>query len=69
MKEAASRKEEEHRAMYQNSTDKNNRRYKSQENKAKKAVSKAMREKAEEELTELKNCPYWMFGLVKALKI
>ena len=29
-------------------------------NKAKKAVSKAMREKAEEMLTELRNCPNGM---------
>ena len=26
-----------------------------------KAASKAMREKAEEALTELQNCPNWMF--------
>ena len=36
-------------------------------NKANKAVSKAMREKAEDALTGLKNCPNWMFGLVKGL--
>ena len=34
-------------------------------NKAKKAVSKTMREKAEETITELKNCPNGMFMLVK----
>ena len=33
-------------------------------NKAKKAVSKAMREKAEEALTELQNCQNWMSRLV-----
>ena len=37
-------------------------------NKANKAVSKAMREKAEEVLTEIQNCPNRMFGLVKGLK-
>ena len=37
-------------------------------NKARKAVSKAMREKVENELTELRSCPYWMFRLVKGLK-
>ena len=37
-------------------------------NKAKKAVSKAMTEKAEEALTELQNCPYWMLRLVKGLE-
>ena len=37
-------------------------------NRANKAVSKAMREKAEEALTELKNCPNGMLRLVKGLK-
>ena len=37
-------------------------------NKANKAVSKAMREMAEEALTELQNCPYGMFRLVIGLK-
>ena len=37
-------------AMY--STRENKRRYESMKNKATKAVSKAMREKAEEEITE-----------------
>ena len=37
-------------------------------NKAKKAVSKAMREKAEEALTELQYCQNGMFRLVKRLK-
>ena len=36
-------------------------------NKAKKAVSKAMRVKVEEALTELRNCPNWMFRLVRGL--
>ena len=30
-----------------------------------KAVSKELREKAEEALTGLKNCPNWLFTLVK----
>ena len=38
-------------------------------NKAKKAVSKAISEKAREELTELQNCPNGMFGFVRGLKI
>ena len=38
-------------------------------NKAKKAVSKPMREKVENELTELQSCPYGMLSLVKGLKI
>ena len=37
-------------------------------NKTNKAVSKEMREKAEEALTELQYCPYGMFRLVKGLK-
>ena len=37
-------------------------------NRAKKAVSKAVREKAEEAIPELQNCPYGMFMLVKGLK-
>ena len=37
-------------------------------NKASKAVSKAMREKAEEALTAIHNCPNGMFRLVKGLK-
>ena len=48
-------------AMSQNSTEENKRRYKSMKNKANKAVSKAMREKAEEVHNELQNCPNGMF--------
>ena len=40
--------------MCQNNTDENKRRHKSMKNKEKKAVSKAMREKEEEVLTEEK---------------
>ena len=68
MKEAASRKKEAHKAMCQNSTEDKKRRHKSMKNKANKAVSKAMREKAEEALTELQNCPNWMPRLAKVLK-
>ena len=38
------------------------------ESKANKAVSKDLREKAEETLTELQNCQYGLFWLVKELK-
>ena len=58
MKEALSKKKEVDKAMRQNSTEENKSRYKSMTNKTKKAVSKAMREKAEEALTELQNCQY-----------
>ena len=37
-------------------------------NEPRKAVSKAIREKAKEVLTELKNCPIRMFRLVRELK-
>ena len=68
VKEANSRKKEAHKAMCQNSTEENKRWYGSMKNKAKKAVSKAMREKAEEALTELQNCQYGMLRLVEGLK-
>ena len=68
MKEVFSRNKEAHKAMCQNSTEENKMRQKSHKNKPKKAVSKAIREKAEEALTELQNCPYWMLRLVKGLK-
>ena len=63
--ETVSRKKEAHKAMCQNSTEENKRRYKSMKNRANKAVSKAIREKSEDALTELQNCPNWMFRLVK----
>ena len=43
--------------MCANSTEENGICYENMKNKAKKAVSKAMREKAEEAVTELKSCP------------
>ena len=52
VKEAVSRNKEAHMAMCQNITEKYKRRYKSMKNKARKAVSKAMIEKADEALTE-----------------
>ena len=42
--------------------------YKSTESMAKKAVSKAMKEKAEDAFTELIDCQYGMSRLVKGLK-
>ena len=49
--------------MCQNSTEENKHK-----NKAKKAVSKAMREKVEEAFTELQNCPYGMLRIMKGQK-
>ena len=62
MKEAVSRKKDAHKTMCQDNTEDIKMRYKSMKNKAMKAVSKAMREKAEQALTELRNCPNRMFG-------
>ena len=55
-------------AMCQENTEENKWRNKGTKNKVMNAVSKAMREKAEEVLTELQNCPNGMFGLVKVSK-
>ena len=68
MKEGVSRKKEAHKAMSQNSPEKNKRRYKSMKNKANTAVSKAMKDKAEEALTELQNSKNGMLRLVNGLK-
>ena len=46
------RENDAHEAMCQNSTEENNRRYKSMKNKSKKAVSKATRDNAGETLIE-----------------
>ena len=62
------KKKETYKVMYQRSTEQN-KRYKSTKSNVRKAVSTAMREKAEETLTELKNRPNVMFRPVKGLKI
>ena len=62
MMEAVSKKKGAYKAMCQNSTEENKRRYKSMKNKAKKAVSKAMREMADEALTELKHAQVGCIG-------
>ena len=67
VKEDISRKKDVHKTMCWNSTEKNKRVYKVK-NKAKKAASKALREKADEAHTELKGCPNVMFRLVQGLK-
>ena len=53
MKKTVSRKREAYKAMCQNSTEGNKRRYEGLRNKARKAVSKAMREWTDKMLTEL----------------
>ena len=52
MKEAVSRTKDAHKVICRINTEENKRIYKSIKDKAKKAVSKAMRKKAEETLTE-----------------
>ena len=52
VKAAISSKKDAHKVMCQNSTEENKRRYKGMKTKAKKVISKAMRENAEEVLTE-----------------
>ena len=68
MRQAVLRKKDEHKVMCQNSTEENKRMYKSMKSKAMKAVSMAIKEKAEEAHTELIHCPNGMFRLVKGLK-
>ena len=64
VKEAVSRKKEAHKAMCRNCTEENKRRCERIKNRANKAVSEAMRQKAEEAFTELQNSQNGMFGLV-----
>ena len=47
-------KQDAHEATCRNSSDENRNRYNGMKNKANKSVSKAMRKKVEERLTELK---------------
>ena len=65
MMESVERKKDAHKTMCWNSAEENKRRCKSMKNRAKKAVSKAMREKVEDTLIEFKNCPNGMLRLVK----
>ena len=56
VKEAVSRKEDAHKVVCWDHFEENKRRYEIMKNRAKKAVSKAMRKKAEEPYTELNDC-------------
>ena len=60
---AISRKKDAHWVMCRNSTEENKKMYKTMKNKALKAVSRVVREKGEDVLTELNNYPNWMFIL------
>ena len=55
------------KAICQISTGKTKRRYRSMRNNARRAIKRAIREMADETLTELKNCTNWMPRLVKGL--
>ena len=55
--EAVSIKKDAYKVMCQSNIEENKRRYESMKNKAYKTFSKAMREKAEEALNELTDCP------------
>ena len=55
--------------MCMNSTEENKNRCESMKNKTKKAVSNAMREKAEEALAESKSCENGLFMLVREIKV
>ena len=61
------RKKDVHKMVYQNSTEEN-KMCKGMKNKAKTAVSKAMREKAEDPLTEIQNFQNGMLRIVNRLK-
>ena len=52
MKKAIARKKDVHKEMYKSGTEANKARYKNMKNRAKKVVTKAMKEAAEQELTE-----------------
>ena len=54
--------------MYKRRTEANKARYKHMENRARKVVTKAMKEAAEPELRELSEHPNKVFKLVKSMK-
>ena len=65
MKEAIQGKKDAHKAICRICTDENERWYERMRNKARKAVSKAMKEKAGDGFTEFKDCLSGMYGLSK----
>ena len=58
-----------HQTICRNSNEENKSWHKGMRNKVKKVDLKVMREKAEEALTELKDCPCGMIRQVRVLKI
>ena len=68
VKEAIARKKDAHKEMCKSGTEANKARYKNMKNRAKKVVTKAMKEAAEQELRELSEHPNKVFKLVKSMK-
>ena len=62
------RKKDAHKEMCKSRTEANKARYKNMKNRAKKVVTKAMKEAAERELRELSEHPNKVFKLVKSIK-
>ena len=60
------RKKDAHKEMCKSRTEANKARYKNMKNRAKKVVTKAMKEAAERELRELSEHPNKVFKLVKS---
>ena len=67
-KEVIARKKDAHKEMCKSRTEANKARYKNMKNRAKKVVTKAMKEAAERELRELSEHPNKVFKLVKSMK-
>ena len=65
VKEAIARKKDVHKEMCKSGTEANKARYKNMKNQAKKVVAKAMKEAAEQEMSEH---PNKVFKLVKSMK-
>ena len=68
VKEAIARKKDAHKEMCKSGTEVNKARYKNMKNRAKKVVTKTMKEEAEWELRELSEHPNKLFRLVKSMK-
>ena len=68
VKEAIARKKEVYKELCKDRTEENKARYKTMKNRAKKAVAKAMRKEAEQELCKLSENPNEVFKFVKSMK-
>ena len=68
VKEAIANKKAAHKEMCKNRTEENKARYVRMRNRAKRAVAKAMKEEAVQELKELDKSPNEVFKFVKSMK-